>query len=94
MTCIKEIVNELLDDLVSKTIVKSYETRIKNVRCYTRKLLYLIENLDGDIKKFEKIIYKTCNHDWVRDCNDRYSRCKICTKCNLANLPYVYAEKY
>ena len=87
----KEIVNKLLDDLISNTIVKSYENHVKNMRSYIRNYYNKIDCLEKDIKLYEKKIYQTCNHDWVRDYDDRYSRYKICTKCGLSNIPYTCA---
>lgn len=87
----KDIINSIVDELVNNTLVKSYENHIKNMRSYIRSYYNEIKNIEKDIKLCEKIIYKTCIHNWVRDYDDRCSRCKVCTKCGLPNLPYVYA---
>ena len=48
------------------------------------------EIINRRIKTIEKIIYNTCNHNWEKDWDDPYSRYKVCSKCKLANMPYVY----
>ena len=76
---------------MSENIVK---TNLERIKTNTQKMWDLekkINSLKKENKNLEKIIYKTCDHNWEKDWDDLYSRYKVCTKCKLANMPYVYS---
>ena len=76
---------------MSENIVK---TNLERIKTNTQKMWDLerkINALKKENKNLEKIIYKTCDHNWEKDWDDLYSRYKVCTKCKLANMPYVYS---
>ena len=91
---LNKVLNKVLNNIIEK-IINTHETE---------KLLYLVRNYRNNIfsyekkikleskkiKKLEKEIYKTCNHNRERDWDDPYSRYKVCSKCKLANMHYVY----
>ena len=73
---------------------KNVKINLEHIKSNTREIWDLerkINALKKENKNFEKIIYKTCDHNWERDWDDLYSRHKVCTKCKLANMPYVYS---
>tara|TARA_B100000900_G_C20575594_1_gene715179 strand:- start:1052 stop:1300 length:249 start_codon:yes stop_codon:yes gene_type:complete len=52
---------------------------------YSRQITILTE----DIRKMRKMLYKTCEHEWVRDWEDRDERSSwICKHCKLSRNPY------
>jgi hypothetical protein len=76
---------------MSENIVK---TNLELIKTNTQKIWDLERKMNAlkkENKNLEKIIYKTCEHNWERDWDDLYSRHKVCTKCKLANIPYVYS---
>ena len=87
---INSIINEIIDEVENTVRVN----KLKSELYYNNEWIFQYERYIKKLKKenklIEKQIYKTCNHNWVRDYDDLYSRYKVCTKCKLANLPYVY----
>ena len=70
------------------------QINLESIKTNTQKIWDLerkINALKKENKNLEKNIYKTCEHNWERDWDDLYSRYKVCTKCKLANMPYVYS---
>ena len=88
------ILNDVLNDLI-KEIINRHETEkiITLVRYYRNNIFRYERKIKKDskkIKELEKRMYKTCNHNWEKDWDDPYSRYKVCSKCKLANMHYVY----
>lgn len=85
-----QIVSDIIDNVINTIKVKELRCQI----CDNNNLIYdyekTIKQLKNENNKIEKIIYKTCKHNWDRDYDDLYSRYKVCTKCKLVNYPYVY----
>ena len=75
---------------MSEQVVEEYLKQIKENNKVKYELQYKIKKIEIENKNLEKKIYKTCEHKWEKDWDDCYSRHKVCTKCKLANLPYVY----
>lgn len=45
--------------------------------------------LEEEIRKMRKILYKTCEHEWERDWEDRDERSRwVCKHCELSRNPY------
>jgi len=45
--------------------------------------------LTEDIRKMRKMLYKTCEHEWVRDWEDRDERSRwMCKHCELSRNPH------
>tara|TARA_Y100001935_G_C17123186_1_gene416785 strand:- start:72 stop:356 length:285 start_codon:yes stop_codon:yes gene_type:complete len=88
------IVEQILDIVINEVICLQKTKNIrKSVRnCWEEIYTYekMIKDRKNKIKELESTLYKTCNHHWERDWEDNYSRYKICNKCKLANMPYVY----
>ena len=86
----KQIISDIIDNVMNTIKVNELRSQI----CDNNNLMYdyekMIKQLKNKNKQIEKIIYKTCNHNWEKDWDDLYSRYKICKKCKLANFPYVY----
>ena len=89
MTEINEI-EGVINSLICKVDVDFHISENKNIQ----ELMYYyereIKRLKRCIHKNEKKIYQTCEHVWEKDYDDYYSRYKICHKCKLSNMPYVY----
>ena len=51
----------------------------------------IARNKKTEIRRLEIKLFKICNHIWVKDWEDRCSRCFVCSKCGLPNLPHVYS---
>ena len=85
-----QIVSDIIDNVINTIKVKELRCKIRD----NNNLMYdyekTIKQLKNENNKIEKIIYKTCKHNWDRDYDDLYSRYKVCTKCKLVNYPYVY----
>lgn len=85
-----QIISDIIDNVINTIKVKELRCQI----CDNNNLMYdyekTIKQLKNKNKQIEKIIYKTCNHNWERDWDDLYSRYKVCTKCKLVNFPYTY----
>jgi len=85
-----QIVSDIIDNIINTIKVKELRCKIRD----NNNLIYdyekTIKQLKNENNQIEKIIYKTCNHNWERDLDDLYSRYKVCTKCKLVNYPYVY----
>jgi hypothetical protein len=59
-----------------------------NKRQIIYKLRIEIDKIRSEISENEKIIFKNCTHEWIRDMNE-YDPCrtpKICKHCNMS--PY------
>ena len=73
--------NELEVELLMKKISMDQN---KLYELYRKK-----ENIERNIRDMKKKLYYTCNHDWVRDWEDRDERSKwICTKCKMPRVAY------
>ncbi len=45
--------------------------------------------LTEDIRKMSRMLYKTCDHEWVKDWEDRDERSRwICKHCELSRNPH------
>ena len=50
--------------------------------------MHEIDDLKREISNLKKILYNECQHDWVRDWDDRDSRSSwICKHCDLYRNP-------
>lgn len=87
---LSEVLSNMMDEIINtkktEELLSNLRIHKNNVYAYERK----IRNEKQKIKTIEKIIYNTCNHNWEKDWDDPYSRYKVCSKCKLANMPYVY----
>ena len=70
-------------DIIKQLIQKNKRNIIEHER--------IIKNKHTEIHRLEVKLFKICNHEWVKDLNDRCSRCSVCIRCGLPNLPNVYA---
>ena len=90
----KKILNEVLTKMVDEIInTKKTEELLHNLQIHRNNIYAYEREIMREKKKLkdiEKTIYKTCNHNWERDWDDLFSRYKVCSKCKLANMPYVY----
>lgn len=87
---ISDTLDDILDDIIRKIRVKELRCKIRDNHNFMYNCEKMIKQLKNENKEIEKIIYKTCNHNWERDWDDLYSRYKVCTKCKLVNFPYTY----
>ena len=51
----------------------------------------LVAAKQREIRRLEVKLFKICDHNWVKDWEDRCSRCSVCSVCGLPNLPHVYS---
>tara|TARA_B100000242_G_C42629128_1_gene296225 strand:- start:206 stop:514 length:309 start_codon:yes stop_codon:yes gene_type:complete len=90
----KKILNEVLTKMIDEIInTKKTEELLRNLNIHRNNIYAYEREITREkqkLKDIEKTIYKTCKHNWVRDWDDLYSRYKVCSKCKLANMPYVY----
>jgi len=88
---VNALLNEIIDEVVEETETEIVN-ELKSDFHYNNEWIFQYERNIKKLKKknklLEKQIYKACNHNWVRDYDDLYSRYKICTKCKLSNIPY------
>lgn len=72
----------------SQQLVKKNEELWREIH----KLNAIIENHKLQIKENEKVIFKTCKHEWKYDeTSGPYDRIKYrCVKCNLWRNSYMY----
>ena len=83
---LNNIINEIVNTNETEKLIYLVQCCRTNIFAYERKIKLETKK----IKKMEKEIYKTCNHNWEKDWDDPYSRYKVCSKCKLVNIPYVY----
>lgn len=91
MTEINEI-KGVVNSLICKVDVDFHISENRNIQELMYHYEREIKRLKRCIHENEKKIYKTCEHIWEKDYDDYYSRYKICHKCKLANMPYVYTQ--
>tara|TARA_Y100001970_G_C13993758_1_gene729595 strand:- start:201 stop:473 length:273 start_codon:yes stop_codon:yes gene_type:complete len=80
----------ILNSVISKVEVRYYIEQNKRINNLIFEYEDEIKYLKKHMRKNESKIYKTCEHVWEKDYDDYYSRYKICHKCKLSNMPYVY----
>jgi hypothetical protein len=85
-----QIVSDIIDNVINTIKVKELRCQICDNNNLTYDYEKMIKQLKNENNQIEKLIYKTCKHNWDRDYDDLYSRYKVCTKCKLVNYPYVY----
>lgn len=91
MNILNDVLNTIIEEIIN---TRDTEKSIYLARCCKNNIFYYERKIKKEysmIKKLEGEIYKTCNHDWEKDLNDQYSRYKVCSKCKLANMHYVYS---
>ena len=72
----------------SSDLIKQIKLKYKSM--YEK--MHEIDQLRKDIKFLQKNLFKTCEHDWIRDWDEPSdSRCKWkCKHCELSRNPYLY----
>ena len=72
----------------SSDLIKQIKLKYKSM--YEK--MHEIDQLRKDIKSIQKNLFKTCEHDWIRDWDEPSdSRCKWkCKHCELSRNTYLY----
>ena len=78
--------------MVSKSNIDDCEKLLKQIQDEENKLYNLYrmkDQYERNIRDMKKNLYHKCDHNWVRDWEDRDERShSICSKCKLS--PYAY----